>query len=113
METMMKKLINHNLSHLFCFNRDFAVWEFKGEGKNCRNALPGKQKNIVTSDGIHGHQFERLESFVPCYSQSFYWRMFEENQTILWVQKYIQKIPDTRKLQSIPEQHFVEKKKSG
>jgi hypothetical protein len=51
-----------------------------------------KTKNKVTRDGILGHQFDkRLESFAPCYSQSFYWRIFKENQTILWVQKYIQK----------------------
>jgi hypothetical protein len=31
-------------------------------------------------DGILEHQFEkRLESFALCYSQSFYWRIFEEN----------------------------------
>jgi hypothetical protein len=29
------------MSILFIFYSDFAVWEFKGEGKNCRNALPG------------------------------------------------------------------------
>jgi hypothetical protein len=41
--------------------------------------------DVLVFNGIFGHQFvKRLESFAPCYSQSFYWRIFKENQTILW-----------------------------
>jgi hypothetical protein len=39
----------------------------------------------VNRDGILGHKFDKkLESFAPCYSQSFYWQIFVENQTLLW-----------------------------
>ncbi len=43
----------------------------------------------------------------------FYWRIFLENHTIFWFQKFIQKIRETRKLESIDEQHFVEWKNEG
>jgi hypothetical protein len=34
-------------------------------------------------DGILGRRFDKsLESFAPCYSLSFYWRIFKENQTL-------------------------------
>jgi hypothetical protein len=33
-------------------------------------------------DGILGHD-KRLESSAPCYSQSFYWWIFKENQALL------------------------------
>jgi hypothetical protein len=54
-----------------------------------------------------GHLFEkRLESLAPCYSQSFYWWIFKENQTLLWFLKYI-KNRKTRQLVSIHEKHLL------
>jgi hypothetical protein len=60
-------------------------------------------------DGILGHQFDnRLESFASCYSQSLLLTDFRENHTLLWSSKTIQKIQETRQLESIHQLHFVE-----
>jgi hypothetical protein len=63
-------------------------------------------------DGILGHQFnKRLESFAPCYSQSLLLADFKKNHTLLWCWKSLQKkIRKTRKLESIHENYFVERK---
>ncbi len=60
---------------------------------------------------ILGHKFnKRLESFAPCYSQSFLLADFKGNHTLLRFSKSLQKIRETRTLKSIPEHHFVESK---
>ncbi len=65
---------------------------------------------IKTRDGILGHYLDKiLESFAPCHSQSLLLADFKDNQTLLWFQKYIQKIREARKLESIHEYHFVER----
>jgi hypothetical protein len=48
----------------------------------------------VYRDGILGHQFDRrLESFVPCYSNSLLLAVFTENYNLLGFSKSIQKNP--------------------
>jgi hypothetical protein len=45
----------------------------------------------------------KLECFAPCYSQSFLQEDFQENPTLLWISKCLQKICETRKVDSIHE----------
>ncbi len=40
---------------------------------------------------------KRLESFVPCYSQSLLLVDFKENHTLLWFYKSLQKNPQNKK----------------
>ena len=62
-------------------------------------------------DVILGHQFDkRLESFASCYSQSLLLTDFRENHTLLWFSETIQKIHETRQLESIHQQHIVDRK---
>jgi hypothetical protein len=56
---------------------------------------------------------KRLESFAPCYSQFLLLADFKENHILLWLKKSLQKIRETRNLESIYEKHFVEWKNSG
>jgi len=43
---------------------------------------------------------------------SFYWRILKENHSLFWFSKSLQKIREKRKLKSIPEKHFVERKEN-
>jgi hypothetical protein len=53
-------------------------------------------------DGILGHQFDkRLESFTPCYSQSFCWWIFKKIRLKSGFINAHKKIRKTRKLESI------------
>jgi hypothetical protein len=62
-------------------------------------------------DGILGHQFDkRLESFAPCYSQFILLPDFKDNHSLLCFKNSFKKIRETRKLESIQEKHFVERK---
>ncbi len=67
-------------------------------------------------DGIFGHQFDkRLETFAPCYTQSFYWWIFlrKPGGTYSGFKKCIQKNLRTRKIESFRGEHFVESKDEG
>jgi hypothetical protein len=64
--------------------------------------------------GILGYQFnKRFESFAPCYSQSLLLANFTETHTVSGFKKSLQKIIETRKLEPLHEQHFVERKNEG
>jgi hypothetical protein len=52
-------------------------------------------------DGIFGIFGTRLESFAPCYSQSFYWRIFKKTMLYFVFKKAYKKVRKTRKLESI------------
>ncbi len=80
------------------------------------NRIQFYEQSQLSRDGILWHQFKkRLESFASCYSQSpfWYWRIFKENHTPLMVLLILTKIRQTRKLESIHEYHFVERKNKG
>jgi hypothetical protein len=52
-------------------------------------------------DGILGHQFnKRAEPFAQCYSLSLLLADSKEKYTLFWFKKSLQKIRETRKLQS-------------
>jgi hypothetical protein len=60
--------------------------EFFREENASVNIMQNQRRNL-------GNQFgKRLESFALCYSQRFHWRIFEENHTVLWFSKYMQKM---------------------
>jgi hypothetical protein len=66
-----------------------------------------KDAGVAPRDGVLGHQlYKRLEFFAPCYLQSLLLADFKENHILLWFKKSLQKIRETRKLESIHEQHF-------
>ncbi len=105
METMWKNLLIITYLISFVSTGILQSGNSKAKGKTVgmpyqvctsffSDSLHWKNKKKVTRDGILGHHFDkRLESFAPCYSHSFYWWIFKENQTLLWVQKYIKKSP--------------------
>jgi hypothetical protein len=64
-----------------------------------------KQENALSSrDEILGHQFKkRFEYFSPGFSPSLLLADFKENHALLWFNKSLQKIRETRKLESIHE----------
>jgi hypothetical protein len=69
---------------------------------------------FLTRDGILGLQFnKRLESFAPSFLHSLLLADFKENHTLLLFYKYTQKFRETRKLESIHEKHFVQRKNKG
>ncbi len=86
------------------------------------NCNPWRNRDIkviangcLSWDGILGHQFKkRLESFAPCYSNSpFYWRILRKTILFSGFQNPYKKICKTRKLESVLEKHFVERKNVG
>jgi hypothetical protein len=56
---------------------------------------------------------KQLESFAPCYSQSFLLTNFKENHTTALVLIPSKNIRETRKLKSIYDEHVVESKNKG
>ncbi len=64
-----------------------------------------------------GHQLDEiLDSFAPCYSQSFYRRIFYTKPYVLYSgfkNTYKKKIGETRNLESIREKHLLESKNQG
>ncbi len=68
---------------------------------------------LMYRDGILGHQFDKiLEYFAPCYSQSLlqYWWILKKIIHFSSFKNPYKKIRETRKLESIHRQHFVERK---
>jgi hypothetical protein len=60
-------------------------------------------------DGILGHQFnKRLKSFAPIYL-----RILKKTILLSGFKNSYKKICETRKLESVHEQHFVEQKNEG
>jgi hypothetical protein len=58
---------------------------------------------IFASSEMEFLDIKGLESFATCCSQSFSWRIFKENQSLLWFKITFDKICETRKLESFHE----------
>jgi hypothetical protein len=57
-------------------------------------------------DGILGHQFDKQTRVVCSMLFSLFWRILQKTNTLLWLLKSIQKISETRKLQSLYGMEF-------
>jgi hypothetical protein len=104
----------HRKSVILTLITPFMLSFHDGDKTVIKYGVRSRMQNHLFRDGILGHQFnKRLESLLQVIHSPFYWRILQKNILFSGLKKSLHKIRETRKLESIHEKHFVERKIEG